>query len=140
VTILDHLRQQLHRDEGLRLMPYTDTVGKLTIGVGRNLTDRGISDDEAQYLLDNDIAICIGELRSAYPWFDRLDEARQGVLVNMCFNLGMPKLAKFGTTLGLVRTGKYPQAAVAMLQSKWAQQVGNRAVRLAEQMRDGVWV
>lgn len=139
MTYLDQLRQQLRRDEGLRLKPYTDTVGKLTIGVGRNLTDRGISDDEALQLLDNDIAICIGELRSNFPWFDRLDEPRQGVLVNMCFNLGIVKLSKFGTTLGLIRTGDYEQASVTMLQSRWAQQVGNRALRLSEQMRVGAW-
>lgn len=141
---IEPVRQQLMRDEGSRVRngrhyPYVDTVGKTTLGWGRNLTDRGISEDEARYLLDNDIAICIGELVTRFPWFEKLDGARQGALVNLCFNLGITKLSKFHTTMGYMRVGNFEAAAVSLLQSKYADQVGNRALRVAEQIRSGAW-
>jgi lysozyme len=136
---LARVRKQLQRDEDVRLKPYVDTVGKLTIGCGRNLTDRGISLDEADYLLDNDIAIVLGELVTRFPWTAKLDEVRQAVLVNMGFNMGVPKLAMFTTTLDHVKNKRYADASVSMLKSKWAGQVGNRAKRLSEQMRTGQW-
>jgi len=128
---------ELVRDEGLRLKPYRDSVGKLTIGVGRNLDDVGISPDEAQYLLGNDIASAEAMLDLRVSWWRRLDEDRQRVLVNMAFNLG-ERLLGFERTLGAIANGSYDVAADAMLQSKWAQQVGPRAVRLAERMRGRV--
>lgn len=141
----ERLRAQLKRDEGTgrvkdgRLMPYVDTVGKVTIGWGRNLTDRGISYAEAEELLDNDIDIAIRECIAKFHWFPALDPVRQAVIVNMCFNLGMSRLLKFPNTLQSIATGKYEEAAIQMLQSKWADQVGARALRLAEQMRSGAW-
>lgn len=128
------LAAELTRDEGLRLKPYVDTVGKLTIGVGRNLTDVGISETEAQLLLRNDIAAAEQLLDAHIAWWRRLDEDRQRVLVNMAFNLG-PRLLEFKRTLYYVANGDYESAAAAMLESKWAQQVGPRAVRLADRMR-----
>lgn len=142
----DRLKAQLKRDEGTgkmkdgRLMPYVDTVGKVTIGWGRNLTDRGISYGEANELLENDLDTAIRECLFAFPWFEHLDVARQAVLVNMCFNLGLTKLKGFQQTLRLMAEGHYEEAAVTMLQSRWAEQVGNRALRLSEQMRTGKWV
>jgi lysozyme len=118
-------------------MPYTDTVGKLTIGVGRCLDDVGISPEEAQMLLDSDIERAISNLNTGIPWWSTLDEVRQRVLVNMCFNLGIQGLLRFKNTLALVRAGKYEEASVAMLQSIWAGQVGKRAVRLAHSMKTG---
>jgi lysozyme len=132
------MRKQLIRDEGIETRPYTDTVGKLTIGVGRNLTDRGISEEEALHLLDNDIALCHGELL-ALPWFEKLDEVRQAAMVNLCFNMGMTKLMTFRRTLEAMRVGDYESASYALLQSKYATQVGNRAKRVSEQIRTGVW-
>jgi len=136
----DRLQDQLIRDEGLRLKPYTDTVGKLTIGVGRNLTDRGITQTEAFYLLDRDIDLADLDCRARLPWFDTLDEVRQAALVNMCFNLGINRLMKFKHTLECIKHGDYEQASVAMLESLWAQQTGDRSLRLAEQIRTGKWV
>jgi len=136
----DRLVDQLIRDEGLRLKPYTDTVGKLTIGVGRNLTDRGITQTEAIAMLNRDIDVADLECRANLPWFDTLDVVRQGVLVNMAFNLGISRLLKFVNTLALIKAHDYEAASIQMLQSLWAEQTGNRALRLAQQMRTGEWV
>lgn len=127
----------LERDEGVRAFPYTDTVGKLTIGVGRNLTDRGLTADEIRYLLQNDIAIAIDDLNRGIPWWERLDGVRRQVLVNMCFNLGWPRLHGFVRTLAAIRRGDYVAAAQGMRESLWAQQVGARAERLAQMMETG---
>jgi lysozyme len=129
---------ELKRDEGVRLKPYTDTVGKLTIGVGRNLADVGISDDECTALLQNDVARTVAALDKSLPWWRKLDPVRQRVLVNMAFNLGMTGLLTFKNTLAAVQGGSYAAAAAGMLASKWATQVGDRAERLAEMMRTGV--
>lgn len=133
----DKLLKQLDLHEGLELKPYKDTVGKLTIGVGRNLTDRGISKEEAYYLLRNDVAIAITELDKNLSWWKGLDEIRQRVLADMCFNLGITKLLGFKNTLELIRKGDYESAASAMLNSLWAKQVKGRATRLANMMRTG---
>ena len=134
------LRAQLLRHEGERLHPYVDTVGKLTIGVGRNLTDIGITADESAYLLSGDIDRAVRGLFARYPtWFPNLDPVRQAVLVNMAFNLGLAGLAGFRHTLDCVARGQYGEASDAMLASKWATQVGHRAIELAAQMRTGEW-
>jgi lysozyme len=133
----DILRAALLRDEGLRLAPYRDTVGKLTIGVGRNLDDVGISEAEARMMLDADIDAAIVDLVKAFHWFEALSDNRQHVLINMRFNLGMTRLLTFVNTLAAIKDGKYIAAANAMLESKWATQVGERAVRLADLMRKG---
>lgn len=127
----------LERDEGVRPFPYTDTVGKLTIGVGRNLTDRGLSPDEIRYLLQNDIDLAIDDLNRGVPWWTGLDPVRQRVLANMCFNLGWPKLKGFVRTLAAIRRGDYAAAAQGMRESLWARQVGVRAERLAQMMERG---
>lgn len=131
------LQQALVRDEGLRTRAYRCTAGKLTIGVGRNLDDVGISPAEAMAMLANDIAAVTTQLDARLPWWRQLDEPRQHVLANMAFNIGIDGLCKFKNTLALIQAGKYDDAASAMLQSKWAGQVGNRARRLADQMKTG---
>lgn len=136
MTNRERLRAQLIRHEGLRRFPYTDTVGKLTIGVGRNLSDVGISDAEAMDLLDHDLDACIRDL-STTPWFADLDPVRQRVMVDMRFNLGATRLRSFRNTLAAVARGDYEAAAIGMMRSLWAKQVGPRAVRLAAMMRDG---
>lgn len=133
------LASQLLRDEGQRLFPYVDTVGKTTIGVGRNLTDDGISQAECDTLLANDISAATVRLESAFPWTQGLDPVRQAVLVNMTFNMGIGGLAGFKETLAKIQAGDYSGAAQAMLQSAWAAQVGPRAQRLAIQMESGTW-
>lgn len=131
------LADELRRDEGVRPFPYADTVGKLTIGVGRNLSDRGLSDDEITYLLQNDIDLVIGDLNRGVPWWVELSPVRQRVLVNMCFNLGWSRLRGFRHTLAAVERGHYAAAAAGMRASKWARQVGARAERLARLMEIG---
>jgi lysozyme len=91
------------------------------------------------FLLNNDIDDRIDALTRNLPWFQNLDDARRGVLLNMAFQLGVEGLLAFEHTLPLVRDGKYENAAHAMLESKWAQQTPARAERLAEQMRTGLW-
>lgn len=129
--------EQLILHEGFELMPYTDTVGKVTIGVGRNLTDRGISKDEALYLLDNDIDLHAEELEKAFPVVHQLDRVRYYVLLDMAFNMGIPRLSKFKNMWTYVKAHDYEKAAVEMLDSKWARQVGRRAKNLAKQMETG---
>lgn len=133
----DLLIKELIRDEGLRLKPYRCTAGKLTIGVGRNLDDVGISHGEAEILLRNDVARSEADLDRHLPWWRTLDPVRQRVMVNMAFNLGIAGLLGFKNTLRAVETGQYLTAAQGMLASKWASQVGPRATRLATMMRDG---
>lgn len=132
--------QQLERDEGYKRFPYRDTVGKLTVGIGRNLDDVGISKEEAYLLLENDLQRTMAGLRQALPWFDRLSIARQGVLVNMAFNMGVGGLLKFEKMLAALEKRDYEETAREMLDSVWAGQVSNRARRLAEQIRKDEWV
>lgn len=129
--------EQLIVHEGFELMPYTDTVGKVTIGVGRNLTDRGISEDEALYLLKNDISLHKEELERSFPIVKSLDSVRYYVLLDMAFNMGIPRLQKFRRMWVYIQTSDYDKAAIEMLDSKWATQVGRRAKNLSEQMRTG---
>ncbi len=139
-----NLAEQLKRDEGLRLHPYSDTVGKVTIGIGRNLTDVGISAEEADYLLQNDIFRAQRDLRMRFPWVSGMSDVRRAVLENMTFNMGIAGLEKFHKMLLAAASGDWEEAAAEMLDSLWATQVGKepgqRAWRLAEQMRTGEWV
>lgn len=129
--------RQLRLHEGERLKPYRCTAGKLTIGVGRNLEDRGISREESAMLLANDIANEERELLRALPWVAKLDEVRQRVLLDMSFNLGIVGLLGFKNTLATIQAGEYQRGAAMMLDSKWAGQVGARAERLARMMATG---
>jgi lysozyme len=129
----------LLRDEGVRLKPYRDSVGKLTIGIGRNLDDVGISLAEARMLLANDLEKVQSQISASLPWVRNLSVARQSVVENMAFNLGVNGLMAFKETLAWMEAGNYSAAADAMLQSVWARQVGVRAERLAAQMRTGEW-
>lgn len=127
------------RDEGIRRYPYFDTVGKVTVGVGRNLSDVGLSADEIQYLLTNDIKNATERLEENFPWTASLDDVRRGVLLNMAFNMGIGGLAGFKQTLAKIQSGDFQGAAQEMLQSRWAQEVGSRAQRLAVQLESGEW-
>lgn len=129
------LARELLRDEGLRLKPYRCSAGKLTIGVGRNLDDRGITEAEALVLLGNDIKAFWGHLVAALPWVATAPEAVQEVLANMCFNLGLGGLLGFRQTLAYLQARLYVDAAEEMLRSKWAGQVGARAERLAQKLK-----
>lgn len=118
----------LIKHEDLRTFPYTDTTGHLTIGVGRNITDDGISIDEAMIMLDDDINTKINDLKTHLPYYNLLPDKVQLVLIDMCFNMGIGGLLTFKNTLLLIKTGQYKKAADEMLKSLWAKQVGNRAI------------
>ena len=137
-TLLERIKEQLLRHEDLRLKPYRCTAGKLTIGIGRNLDDCGISQTEAYVLLENDIQNCERQLLDEIPEiYNGLDEVRKLVLLNMCFNLGIGGLLGFNNTLAFIAAGDWERAANGMLASKWAKQVGRRAIELSELMRKG---
>jgi lysozyme len=127
------------KHEGTRLFPYTDTVGKLTIGVGRNLTDVGISQDEADTLLTNDLDRARTGIAEAWPPFVQLDEVRQAVIEDMAFNMGVERLLGFHGTLAAIASGNWQAAHDGMLASKWAGQVGARAIEDATMMLTGQW-
>ncbi len=131
------LMQQLKRHEGIKCDLYVCTAGKQTIGVGRNLDDLGISEDEAMYLLDNDIKRVGKELDAKVSFLSKLSENRKVVLMNMTFNLGINRLLKFQNMFSALEDQDYQKAADEMLDSRWASQVGDRANELAEMMLAG---
>ena len=128
---------QLKAHEGLRLKPYRDSVGKLTIGVGRNLDDVGLREGEAMFLCFCDVAAVEQALDARLPWWRGLDAARRAVVVDMAFNMGVDGLLGFGDALAALRAGRFGDAAQSMLRSRWAGQVGRRATTLARMMRTG---
>ena len=134
--------EQIKRHEGLVLHAYKDSLGYLTIGYGR-LIDKtkggGISESEAEYLLQNDVSIVLAALHRNIPFFDRLCIPRQAVLMNMAFQLGIAGLMKFKSTLAFIEAGDYENASANMLKSLWAKQTPNRASEMAQQMRTGQW-
>lgn len=123
-------------EEGLRLFPYADTQGFTTIGWGRNLDGRGISPLEAQMFFDNDINLVVNQL-SEYDFYKFAPENIQSALINMCFNLGLPKLLNFKRMISALNKKNYNLAAREALDSLWARQVPNRAKRIAVLMREG---
>ena len=144
------LEDQLRRDEADRQFAYDDAdgatllkgatlKGNLTIGVGRNLTAKGISEVERKFLLDNDIAEATAALEAAFPWVADLDDVRRGALLNMTFNEGIAHLAGFHIAMAKMQVKDFPGAAAAFLDSLWAKQVGPRASRLCVQIESGFW-
>ena len=129
----EKLIEELKRDEGVELRPYKCSAGFLTLGVGRNIEERGITMDESDYLLANDITICEEEATRVFKWYDTLSDVRQRVILNMIFNLGLTKLLNFKKFLAAMEAEDWEEAGKQMLDSRWAKQVGNRADRL-EQM------
>jgi lysozyme len=150
------LEAELIRDEGERLKAYKDTKGKWTIGIGRNLDDvgtvpltrtkadvlaNGVNQAEIDQLFTYDINRSANDLDTHLPWWRKLDPVRQRVLLNMCFNMGIGNaahgLCSFVHTLAMIEHGDYSSAADAMPHSEWAREVGIRAARLADMMRNG---
>lgn len=137
-----NLVEQLKREEGVVLHAYDDHLGFATIGVGRLIDKRkggGISEEEAEYLLQNDIARFRREVFAALPWAEKLSEPRQAVLIGMAFQMGTAGLLGFRNTLAMVERGDYAAAAAGMLNSRWATQTPARANRMARQMQTGEW-
>ena len=140
------LKKILEEHEGVRSVPYDDAtgkpvkgIGKVTVGIGRNLEANPLNYAEIQFLLENDVDEVIRLLNVFLPWWRRLDEIRQVVIADMCFNLGITGLMAFKRTLKSVEDGRFEDAAREMLESLWARQVKRRAIRLANMMRDGTW-
>jgi lysozyme len=127
----------LKRDEGFRARPYRCTAGKLSIGYGRNLDDHGISEAEAGILLVNDVAAAEADLSRLLPWWMSLDQVRRDAIGNMAFNLGSPRLMQFKSMLAAARAGNWDRAAAEAGDSKWADVVGARAVRIQHMLRTG---
>jgi len=141
LSIEPELIDQIKADEGLRLSAYQDTLGNWTIGYGHTPATEGetwtLAQAEETLALDLDQAA--DDLDEALPWAERMGVVRWSVFVNMTFNMGIEHLLGFPETLAAAQAGDYEKTAAGMLDSLWAKQVGGRAVRLAQQMRSGVW-
>jgi lysozyme len=133
----DSLRALLLKHEGLRLKPYKDTQGFLTIGVGRCIETTGITENEAMIMLEGDISKVVSYCRDAFPWFNALCDTRQNVICSMVFNLGAARFSEFKKMIKAVEEMDYATAANEMMLSMWAAQVCSRAAELAQMMRDG---
>lgn len=134
--------KQLRFEEGVRKSAYQDHLGYWTIGVGRLIDARknaGLSDDEIDYLLKNDVKRVRAQIEANLPWFAGLNDARQAVLIGMAFQMGVEGLLGFKQTLAAIQDEHYAHAGVLMLQSKWARQTPNRASRMARQIETGEW-
>jgi len=130
--------ENLKIEEGFRARPYHCTAGILTIGFGRNLSNsgQGISEEEATVLLKNDVIRTIDEVRQRWPWFDDLNKSAREVLVELCFQLGAPRLSGFVKCLAALEAGDTATAAAELLDSKFARQVPARARRLSQRLLD----
>ena len=126
--------------EGLELKPYKCTSDKLTIGIGRNIQDIGITQEEARYLLQNDLDRILKEVEH-WAFLEKLDEVRQAVILDMVFNVGVSTFNAYTwlKTFAAIQDEDWEKAANEMLDSKWAKQVGQRAIRLSQMMRKGEW-
>lgn len=131
------LTQRLIKDEGAMLDVYTDTTGHISVGIGRNLADKGIRPDEMWLMYKNDLKEAEQELYNKWPWMVGLDQVRTEVMINMSFNMGITVLSQFKNTVNYIKAGDYEKAAYGMRHSKWYKQVGERAERLAVMMQTG---
>jgi len=135
----DRLIEMLRRHEGVRNHVYRDTENLETIGVGRCIAEGslGLSDDEVDYLLGNDLKRCIEELKTAFDWYEKLDPVRQDVMISLCFNLGLTRLLKFEKALAGMENSDWETASTEFMDSRWSTQVGERAVELTDMLRTG---
>lgn len=136
----DKLIEMLKRHEGVESHAYKCNENKITIGVGRNVDKSGglgLSDDEVDYLLQNDIDRVSGELDSEYEWFAGLDDVRQDAMIDISFNLGQTRLRAFKNALAAMAKGDWRAAADEFMDSRWSGQVGNRAKELTEMISTG---
>ena len=136
----EKLIAMLKRHEGVESHAYHCSENKVTIGVGRNVDKSGglgLSDDEVDYLLQNDIDRVSVELDSEYGWFDDLNDVRQDAMIDISFNLGQTRLRAFKKALAAMDEGDWGEAADQFMDSRWSAQVGNRAKELTEMIRTG---
>lgn len=134
----ERLRAAILTHEGKRLKPYQDTTGHITIGYGRNLTDKGISNDEAYYLLSNDLKDAIAASEAEHWWpHVKGNDARARACIELVFNMGTGGVATFFHAIDALCRDDFNAAADAFMDSKWATQVGNRARIISEMIRTG---
>ena len=139
---MQKLIEMLRKHEGVETHAYKCTADKITIGVGRNIDPAGglgLSQDEIDYLLTNDIKRVTAELDKAFPWFSVLDEVRRYALIDLCFNLGLTRLKLFRLALGAMENQDYETASKEFLDSNWAKQVGTRAITITDMLRSGLY-
>ena len=143
---MDKLIAMLKRHEGVKTHAYRDSLGILTIGCGRNISDSerhhglGISEDEIDYMLSNDVARTIAELAKEYPWFNDLEEgARRDAIINMHFNLGRARFAGFKKAIGHMENASHEDAALEFLNSRWAKQVKGRAIEVTDMIKTNTY-
>tara|TARA_Y100000356_G_C11234946_1_gene277188 strand:- start:409 stop:834 length:426 start_codon:yes stop_codon:yes gene_type:complete len=134
---IERLTNQLIIDEGLKLKPYRCSADKLTIGVGRNIEEVGISEEEARYLLKNDIEMVTAQCLAEFSWFSGLTDVRKEAIVNLVFNMGLTTFKKFQKTIGYIEQGLFELAGTELLDSNYARQVGDRSVRVANMLANG---
>ncbi len=135
--ILAKLKRSLVEHEGHANFPYTDSLGKITIGIGYNLSDRGLPDEWVNLQYSQDVLYFYNQL-DGFPWFKELNSDRQIILIDMAF-MGWKKFLGFRRMIAALEAHDYNDAANEMLDSKWADQVKSRAIQLAEGMADGVY-
>ena len=137
---MEKLLEMLKRHEGVETHAYECSAGKITVGVGRNIDQDGgigLTEDEIDYPLQNDIERVMLELVSEYDWFNDLDDVRKDAMIDIAFNLGQTRLRLFKRALAAMEAGKYKDAATEFLDSKWAKQVGGRALELSDMISTG---
>jgi lysozyme len=137
---MERLLKMIKLHEGVKSHAYQCTAGKWTIGVGRNIDEEGglgLSEEEINVLLINDVERVKNELTAVYFWFPALDEVRQAAMIDMCFNLGLSRLRGFVKAIEAMSRQQYDNAADEFLDSRWASQVGQRAIRVTEMIRTG---
>ena len=136
---MNKLIEQLKIHEGFRSTVYTCSGGKKTVGYGRNLQDIGISEEEAEMLLKNDIYEATNQLLNAFPFMATFSDVRISAMINFTFNVGIGTVRKFSNTIEYLKNEDWEAAADEMMDSKWAEQVGDRAIQITEQIRTGRW-
>ena len=132
--------EMLRAHESVETYAYKCSAGKITIGVGRNIDSGGglgLSDDEIDYLLANDVKRVNDELLGAFGWYKTLGTERKDAIMDMCFNMGLPRLMQFKKALAAMAKGDYVTASAEFLDSKWATQVGMRAVTITDIIESG---
>lgn len=137
MPLIEQVKADLRRDEGLRLTCYKCSQGFYTIGFGRNLEGKGISRAEAEMLLDHDVAEIMADLDRLLPWWRTLSADQMRGLCSMAYQLGIAGLLEFKRTLAALQAGDGAKAAEYALQSKWAQQTPERARRVAHLLSRG---
>lgn len=140
-----HLQKMITEHEGERLLPYEDSKGNITIGVGHNLTEHGIPQEMSQYLLQRDLAFAIQDIKKKFKWVEEINEVRQAALVSLVFNMGLPTFLKFKKTIAFLKDKRFKEAGDEILyngvknKTPYYEQVGKRAEVLAEMIRTGNW-